>query len=259
MADNSQPDISDLRPGDQGNPAAPGRLSPLMPARSSWRRRLFRLVLLIVLIAVAFPAILGLVYSIEGTRPVSMLMLGRWITGNTVDRQWVEIEDVAPVLLQSVIMSEDGQFCAHRGVDLAELNGVIDDALEGEKVRGASTITMQTAKNLFLWNDRSFLRKAAEIPLAVYLDGVLSKRRIMEIYINIAEWDEGVFGIEAAARHHFGRSAVNLTPRQAALLTVTLPAPLVRNPAKPGPGLQRLAALIERRAQKSGGYTQCVQ
>lgn len=233
------------------------------PDISAWRRLLAALTLrnaALCLAALAMvPAALSVLYRIDGVRPVSTLMLGRWLTFQSVDRRWVEIEDIAPSLIQAVVMSEDGQFCAHHGVDLAELNGVIDDAMEGEKVRGASTITMQTAKNLFLWNGRLFIRKAAEIPLAIYMDLVLPKRRIMEIYLNIAEWDEGVFGIEAAAQQHFKRPASKLTARQAALLAVTLPAPTVRNPAKPKPGMQRLAGLIERRAAKSGSYVGCVE
>jgi monofunctional biosynthetic peptidoglycan transglycosylase len=205
------------------------------------------------------PVVLGLLYRIEAIRPASTLMVGRWLTLQPVDRQWIEIENVAPALLRSVLVSEDGQFCFHLGVDLNELNKVIDDALDGEKTRGASTITMQTAKNLFLWNGRSFVRKAAEIPLAAYLDLVMPKKRIMEIYLNIAEWGDGIFGVEAAAQKHFKRSASKLSPRQAALLAVTLPAPNTRNPAKPGPGLQRLAGVIERRAARSGGYTDCLE
>jgi monofunctional biosynthetic peptidoglycan transglycosylase len=167
---------------------------------------------------------------------------------------------IAPVLAHSVIMSEDGQFCSHRGVDLAELKLVIDDAIAGEQPRGASTITMQTVKNLYLWS-RPFgtLRKVVELPLAVYTDLVLPKRRIMEIYLNIAEWGPNVYGIEAAAQYHFGRSAKNLTRRQAALLTVALPNPIGRNPARPGPGLRRLANLIEARAARAGGYIGCLE
>src|SRR5690606_21673986 len=135
--------------------------------------------------------------------------------------------------LNSVIMSEDGQFCFHHGIDLGELKGVVDDALAGEATRGASTITMQTVKNLFLWSrPLASLRKLVELPLAVYVDAVLPKRRIMEIYLNIAEWAPGVYGIEAAAQHHFGVPAKKLTRRQAALLAVTLPNPYARNPAK---------------------------
>jgi monofunctional biosynthetic peptidoglycan transglycosylase len=172
----------------------------------------------------------------------------------------VGLDEVAPVLAHSVIMSEDGQFCAHRGIDLAELKLVIDDAIAGEGARGASTITMQTVKNLFLWH-RPFvaLRKIMELPLAVYFDLVVPKRRIMEIYLNIAEWGPGIYGVEAAARHHFGRPAKDLTRRQAALLAVTLPNPSTRNPAKPGPGLRRLAGVIEKRATKAGGYVGCLE
>jgi monofunctional biosynthetic peptidoglycan transglycosylase len=250
--------LGDVRParGDASAAAEePGSaVSGRRPFRIPWRG------LIIACIGIAMvPAVLGILYRIEAIRPVSTLMLGRWLLLQPVERRWVEIENVAPVVLNSIIMSEDGQFCSHHGVDLRELNAVIDDAMEGEKTRGASTITMQLAKNLFLWNGRSFIRKAAELPLAVYLDIVLPKKRIMEIYVNIAEWDAGVFGIEAAAQHHFGRPAAKLNARQAALLAVTLPAPGVRNPGQPGKGLQRLAGIIERRAARSGGYTACVK
>ena len=124
----------------------------------------------------------------------------------------------------------------------------------------ASSITMQTVKNLFLWH-RPFatLRKVVEMPLAVYADLVMPKKRIMEIYLNIAEWGPNIYGIEAAAQHHFGRSAKNLSRRQEALLAVTLPNPAGRNPAKPGRGLQRLANLIEGRAMRAGGYVGCLE
>ncbi len=239
--------------------APEGAVALVAPAAATRRWRLFRTIVLVCVAIGMVPAVLGVVYRLEPVRPFSTLMLGRWLLLQPVDRQWVDIEDVAPIAWQSIIMSEDGQFCAHHGIDLRELNAVIDDAMEGEKTRGASTITMQLAKNLFLWNGRSILRKIAELPLAVYVDIVLPKKRIMEIYLNIAEWDVGVFGIEAAAQHYFNRPASKLSARQAALLAVTLPAPGVRNPAKPGRGLQRLASIIERRAARSGGYTGCIR
>eukprot|EP01034_Spumella_vulgaris_P014623 gene14623-18682_t len=154
------------------------------------------------------------------------------------DRQWVEFDQIAPVLVQSVMMSEDGQFCIHDGVDWGQMRGVVEDALEGESTRGASTIPMQTVKNLFLWNGRSFVRKAMELPLAIAADFVWSKQRMMEIYLNVAEWGDGIYGIEAAARHHFGVSAAKLSRRQAALLAVSLPNPKERNAGKPGRGLK---------------------
>lgn len=236
-----------------------------MAARSRGvnRRKLRRWVRRGIVVAAALvliPTLLTLLYLPSFVHPISMLMLKDLATFSGYDRRWVSIDDVAPVLPNSVIMSEDGQFCFHRGVDLGELRGVVDDALAGEATRGASTITMQTVKNLFLWSrPLGSVRKVVELPLAVYLDAVMSKRRIMEIYLNIAEWGPGIYGIEAAAQHHFGISAKQLSRRQAALLTVTLPNPIVRNPAKPGPGLRRLANLIERRAGRSGAYVGCLR
>ncbi|UDL87919.1 biosynthetic peptidoglycan transglycosylase [Mesorhizobium sp. PAMC28654] len=221
-----------------------------------WVRRGIAVLFVMALI----PAVLTFLYLPSFVHPVSTLMLKDLATFSGYDRRWVSIDDVAPVLAHSVIMSEDGQFCFHRGVDLGELKGVVDDALAGEATRGASTITMQTVKNLFLWSrPLGTVRKVVELPLAVYFDAVMSKRRIMEIYLNIAEWGPGIYGIEAAAQHHFGVSAKQLSRRQAALLTVTLPNPIERNPAKPGPGLKRLANLIERRAGRSGAYVGCLQ
>ncbi len=224
-------------------------------SRRLWQRRTVQIAALLV----ALPLLLTLVYRLPFIHPVSTLMLKDLATFSGYDRRWVPLSEVAPVLANSVIMSEDGQFCAHRGVDLAELKAVIDDTLAGEPSRGASTITMQTVKNLYLWQSPLVaFRKIVELPLAVYLDLALPKRRIMEIYLNIAEWGPGIYGIEAAAQHHFGRSASDLTSRQAALLAVTLPNPVERNPAKPSAGLRRLASLIERRASRAGGYVGCL-
>ncbi|MGF7006381.1 monofunctional biosynthetic peptidoglycan transglycosylase [Aminobacter sp. BE322] len=221
-------------------------------------RRLVRLGALAVAVMAALPVVLTVLYLPPFVRPISTLMIKDLVTLQGYDRQWVPLDDIAPVLAHSVIMSEDGQFCAHRGVDLGELRGVISDALEGEATRGASTIPMQTVKNLYLWNGRSFLRKVVELPLAIYFDALMPKRRIMEIYLNIAEWGPNIYGVEAASQYYFGRSAKELTRRQAALLAVTLPNPAARNPARPGGGLRRLASVIERRAARAGAYVQCL-
>ena len=236
---------------------AMGRRSERHVRRGSavrWMRRLA----LAAVVVVALPFALTLFYAVPGVRPVSVLMVGDLVTFRGFDRQWVPLEEMGSALPHSVMMSEDGQFCFHRGVDWAELNAVINDALAGEPSRGASTIPMQTVKNLFLWHGRSYLRKALEVPLAIYFDAVLSKRRIMEIYLNIAEWGPNIYGAEAAAQHYFGRSARDLSARQAALLAVTLPSPATRNPAKPGPGLQRIAAVVQRRAARAGDYVGCL-
>jgi len=160
-------------------------------------------------------------------------------------------------LLAATVMSEDGQFCRHRGVDWGELRAVLKSLDEAS--RGASTISMQTVKNLYLWNSRSYVRKAVEIPLALYADAVLGKRRMMEIYLNIAEFGPGIFGAEAAARRYFGVPASALNYRQAALLVASLPNPGARNPAAPSRTLQALAARLTGRAQRAGSYIDCLR
>ncbi len=221
-----------------------------------WLKRIF----LATIVAGLVPLVLTFVYRVPLVRPVSTLMLLDVVTLQGYDRRWVALDDIAPVLIRSVVVSEDGQFCWHRGVDWAELNIVIDDIMSGEGARGASTIPMQTVKNLYLWHrPLGTVRKVIELPLAVWFDYFVTKRRIMEIYLNIAEWGPGIYGIEAAAQHHFGRSAAKLNARQAALLAVTLPNPIARNPAKPSDSLLRLAATIERRASQAGGQVACVQ
>lgn len=229
---------------------------PKMPrGRGGWLRRIVLILLVIVLIPVG----LTLVYAIPGVRPVSTLMLKDLVTFQGYDRRWVPIDEIAPALRYSVIMSEDGQYCSHWGIDLREMHGVLQDALAGEETRGASTIPMQTVKNLFLWNSRSFIRKGLEAPLAVLFDGVVSKRRMLEIYLNIVEWGPGIYGAESAALYHFGKAASNLSSREAALLAVALPNPLERDPGKPTRNLSRLAERVQGMANRSGGYTGCVR
>lgn len=220
--------------------------------------RIIRWIILIAILLLLLPYGLVLVYASKSVHPISTLMIGEMLAGRAYQREWVAFDDIAPVLVQSVMMSEDGQFCAHEGIDWKQLNLVIDDALEGEATRGASTIPMQTVKNLFLTNSRTFVRKALELPLAIWADYIWPKRRTMELYLNIAEWAPGVYGIEAAARTYFGVSAADLNRRQAALLAVTLPNPSERNPANPSNGLSRLADTIEQRARRSGAYIKCL-
>jgi monofunctional biosynthetic peptidoglycan transglycosylase len=221
--------------------------------RERWRR-----LLSIAAAVILLPYVLIILYTPSFIHPISTLMLRDLVLLRGYDRQWVSFGEISPNLVRSVMMSEDGQFCLHDGVDWAQMRGVVTDALEGESTRGASTIPMQTVKNLFLWNGRSFVRKGMELPLAIIADFVWSKRRMMELYLNVAEWGPGIYGAEAAARHHFGVSAAKLTRRQAALLAVALPNPIERNAGKPGRGLRRLASVIERRAGRSGEYIKCL-
>ena len=187
--------------------------------------------------------------------PVSTLMLGRMITGKPVQRTWTPLSAVSPNLSAAVVMSEDAQFCSHNGVDWDALHEVMNNP-DGPS-RGASTITMQLAKNLFLWPGRSYLRKALEIPVALLLDAIWTKRRILESYLNIAEWGDGLFGAQAAAEHYFNKSAAKLTVREAALLATTLPNPALRNPEKPTRLQRSLTGTVVARTQSSDPWVSC--
>jgi monofunctional biosynthetic peptidoglycan transglycosylase len=194
----------------------------------------------------AYPAlvvVLALAYL--AVPPVSTLMLSRWLSGQAAARSYVPLSAISRQLPAAVVASEDARFCQHGGVDWSALHEVISD--EDGPSRGASTIPMQVAKNLFLWPSRSYVRKALEIPLALVLDVIWSKRRMIEIYLNIAEWGEGTFGAEAAARRHFGKSARELTRHEAALLAASLPNPLVRNPGRASVRLRALAGRVQAR------------
>jgi len=212
-------------------------------------------ILLAVLIAI--PLILTPVYLVVD--PVSVPMLERYLTGRSVVREWRDIDQISDRLKATVILSEDGQFCRHWGVDPGALRDEVEKLLAGESARGASTITMQVARNLFLWNDQSFVRKGLEIPLALYIDLVMPKKRIMEIYLNIAEWGpDGQFGAVAGARAAFGIEPQDLDWRTASLLTTALPNPMVRLPGRPSAGMQRIAGIIAARARQYGERAACV-
>jgi monofunctional biosynthetic peptidoglycan transglycosylase len=190
--------------------------------------------------------------------PVSTLMLWRWATGGRVERAFVPLQRMAPALPLTVIAAEDGRFCQHRGIDWEEIRDQIEDLEDIREARGVSTITQQTAKNLFLWPSRSLVRKAIEFPLALWIDLVLPKWRILEIYLNIAEWGpRGQFGAEAASRYAFNKSAGALSPREAALLAAVLPNPRRRSARNPGPAVRRLAGIYEVRGAAQAQLSSC--
>ena len=168
---------------------------------------------------------------------------------------------IAPSLPLTVIIAEDGSFCRNRGVDLGAIREALHQADDDlQEARGGSTITQQTVKNMFLWQGRSFIRKALEVPLALWMNLALPKRRVLEIYLNIAEWGpNGEFGAEAGARYAFGKSARDLTPREAAELTAILPNPVHRSARVPNLQLRKLAGLYERRAATYPGLDTCVR
>ncbi len=212
--------------------------------------RIARNLLLIVLGVLLLPYLLAPLY--RAGHPVSTLMAWRYLTGAPMSRQWTSLGAMSPSLPRSVVAAEDAKFCSHHGIDWGALREVIDDAEDGEVTRGGSTITQQVAKNLFLWPGRSMVRKALELPLALWIDLVLPKPRILEIYLNIAELGpSGQFGAQAGAVYAFGRPASGLAPREAALLAAILPNPVRRSARNPGPGLRRLAGTYMARAQAS--------
>lgn len=218
--------------------------------------RIFRAVAIVLAVLIAIPIILTPVYLVFD--PVSVPMLERYLTGRPVIRTWRPIGEISDRLKAAVILSEDGQFCKHLGVDVRALKDEIDLMLAGKEFRGASTITMQVARNLFLTNQQFALRKALEVPLAFYIDLVMPKTRIMEIYLNIAEWGPaGQFGAEAGAQAAFGTSAEALSWDKASLLAVTLPNPLERTPGRPSSGLRRVAQIVEARAKEYGERANC--
>jgi monofunctional glycosyltransferase len=228
-------------------PAAPPLLAPspwsTLPPRPQRTQGYFGLALRVaggLTLTLAVGALLLVMLYRVLDPPTSMLMLGQQLSGTPVYQRWVSLERISAYLSQAVILSEDAHFCRHGGVDWGELAAAIENAHDGV-ARGGSTITMQVVKNLFLWPSRSYVRKALEFPLAYGVELAWSKRRILEVYLNIAEWGPGIFGAEAAALYHFRKSAAQLTPREAALLAVSLPNPLQRRPGRPGPGLLRLA------------------
>ena len=213
-------------------------------------RRLIRAVVLVLFGLVLLPYLLTPLYSTG--QPVSTLMIGRYLTGEPVTRTWVDLADMSEALPRSVVAAEDAKFCFHHGIDWDSVRTIIEDAQDGDVARGGSTITQQVAKNLFLWPGRSVIRKALEFPLAMWIDFVLSKKRILELYLNVAELGpNGQFGAEAGAHYAFGRPASALSPREAALLASILPNPVTRSARNPGPGVRRMAGTYVVRARSA--------
>jgi monofunctional biosynthetic peptidoglycan transglycosylase len=232
--------------------AASPRL-PAMRRRRSWLRRI---VLALALVCLA-PLVLTVVYAV--VPPVSLPMIGRALVLREVDRRWTRLEDIAPVLPVAVLSSEDARFCEHDGVDFDAIALVFRQGGSDGPSRGASTIAMQVAKNLYLWPLPTMMRKPLEIPLALWIDLVWTKRRVIEVYLNIAEWGEGIFGAEAAARAYFAKPASALTQREAALMAVALPNPIKRDAGDPSRRLRSLAGRIAGRARQSGGSLDCLK
>jgi monofunctional glycosyltransferase len=192
--------------------------------------------------------------------PVSMVMVvrqvGAWAGGDRdlrIAYEWRDLERISPSLPLAVVAAEDQRFAEHRGFDLEAIEKARRHNARGGRLRGASTISQQVAKNLFLWEGRSWLRKGVEAWYTVLIELLWPKTRILEVYVNIAEFGDGVYGAQAAARRYFGREASQLDPAQAARLAAVLPSPRRYSAARPGPYVQRRAAQIQRQMRQIGG------
>lgn len=176
-------------------------------------------------------------------------------TGKSLAHEWVPMAEISPWMPLAVVASEDQRFPQHVGVDFEAIRQALSEYKAGEGLRGASTITQQTAKNLFLWNGRSFVRKAIEAGLALVIDGIWPKRRVLEVYLNIAEFGPGIYGVEAASQAYFGKPARYLTEYQAALLAAVLPNPKVLSVNSPSSYVSERVAWIQRQIEQLGtGY-----
>ncbi len=216
------------------------------PPRSPKKRRPLLTVLMVLgLIVFGGVAILRFLPP-----PATFLMGVRLIEGEGMDYRWRPLERISPRLVRAVIASEDATFCAHRGFDMKAIERALKANAQAEergsaRIRGGSTISQQTAKNAFLWPGRDWIRKGLEAGYTVLIETAWGKRRIIEVYLNVAEWAPGVYGAEAAARHWFGKSAEDLSAREAARLAAVLPSPRRYNASSPGPYVRRRASRIQ--------------
>jgi monofunctional glycosyltransferase len=228
------------------------RSAPKAATGFRWRRWLGVLAVALLL----GPAALILLYRVVPP-PVSAVMLERRAHGVTIEKRWVPLSAMSPWLPKAAIASEDNRFCEHWGIDTAALKEQVDKAMAGGSPRGASTITQQTAKNLFLWDGRDPVRKVLEAWLAPQLELLLGKRRILEIYLNIVELGRGVYGVEAASERYFHRHAKDLTEQEASLLVAVLPAPLRWSPVRPTPLVAFRARVARLRIGQLGPLLDC--
>ncbi|MEM8975810.1 MAG: monofunctional biosynthetic peptidoglycan transglycosylase [Pseudomonadota bacterium] len=192
--------------------------------------------------------------------PISSVMLQHWLAGRPVQQVWVPLTQISDNLQRAVVASEDAKFCRHPGLDLGELAYVMRQAHRNGSlnVRGASTITMQVSRNLFLWQGKSLLRKALEIAIAPMMEFVWPKRRILEVYLNIAEWGPGRFGAQTGALYHFNQPASRLNRSQATLMASALPNPRIRRPGAPRPALKRKARRLQARTKRLTPSMSCL-
>lgn len=211
----------------------------------------------VVLVALAGPPV-GLVLYRLVPPPITPLMVIRLFEGEGLERDWTGLDAVSPQLRAAVIAAEDNLFCEHHGFDVDSIRDAFEEWTDGGRARGASTISMQTSKNLFLWPGRDWVRKGLEAYVTAWLEALWPKERILEVYLNIAEWGPGIYGAEAAALHYFRVPAARLNRQQATRLAAVLPNPREWSPARPTEYIRERAAILERRMGQLGPLLACV-
>jgi monofunctional biosynthetic peptidoglycan transglycosylase len=231
----SKPATRSKRPGTRRRKSTRRAPKPKLPLRQRVRRMAVRAVLGLI----AVTSLLIVLFAIVRP-PFTPYMAAEQVRLGTIEQDWVAFDDIAPVMARAAVAAEDANFCLHWGLDIAAIRTAIDTGAG----RGASTISQQTVKNVFLWQGRSWLRKALEAVLTPAVEAIWSKRRILEVYLNVAEFGEGVFGVQAAAQHYFGVDAVDLSGTQAARLAAILPDPKGRSASNPSNFVRQQAARI---------------
>jgi monofunctional glycosyltransferase len=220
-------------------------LNPAPPSKSSWARRVGRwlgkALLWFVLISIGWVLLYRLIDP-----PITYLMIRNGISGAPIEKDWANLSGMTANLPYAAIAAEDAGFCAHHGFDLRAINKARKANARGKNLRGGSTISQQTAKNVFLWPNRSYLRKGLEAWFTVLIEILWPKRRIMEVYLNVAEWGPGVYGAQAAAQFYFDKDADALNRTEAARLVSILPSPKKWSPKTPGKRVQRKARNVRR-------------
>ncbi len=230
---------------------------PFQPAPPRhWFRRVMGILIWAVLIVHLY-AIALRVLPVPGT----VLMVQRALGGQTIQKDWTPIEEISPHLPRAIMGGEDSRFCTHNGLDFEAIKSALHENASGGRRRGGSTISQQSAKNVFLWNGGGYARKVVEAWLTLYTNVVWGKQRTMEIYLNVAEWGDGIFGAEAAAQARFGKSAKALTPREAALLAAVLPSPNKWRIDPPSEFVNGRAATLMQRANviRTRQYDSCLR
>ena len=219
--------------------------APRQRPRGRWGRLLRNLLLVLFVVLVAGPIVAVAVYRFLPP-PITFLMVQRLFEGQGIDHRWRPLSQIAPTVPRAAIAAEDARFCQHHGFDF----GAIEKALRHDerrpgRLRGGSTISQQTAKNVFLWPQRSWVRKGFEAYFTVLIEALWGKRRIMEVYLNTVEMGPGIYGVDSAAHRYFGVSAQALSPAQAARLVAILPSPLKWQAVDPGPYVRRRSGRID--------------